>query len=87
MATTLLATAAKSIAGTDSGVSRAVHARPHIRTNVSSNERWISLAAGGALSVLGFMGARSSILSSLLGGFLIYRAATGNCPMYQALEC
>ena len=46
MATTLLATAAKSIAGTDSGVSRAVHALPHIRTNVSSNERWISLAAG-----------------------------------------
>jgi len=85
MATTLLATAAKSIAGTDSGVSRAVHALPHIRTNVSSNERWISLAAGGALSVLGFDGRGPSILSSLLGGFLIYRAATGNCPMYQAL--
>jgi uncharacterized membrane protein len=58
---------------------------PHIRTNVSANERWLALAAGGAVSVLGFDGRGPSLLSSLLGGFLIYRAATGNCPVYQAL--
>ncbi len=85
MATTLLATAAKSIAGTDSGVARAVDALPHIRTNLSSNERWLSLAGGGALSVLGFDGRGPSLLSGLVGGYLIYRAATGNCVMYQAL--
>jgi uncharacterized membrane protein len=85
MATTLLAAAAKSAAGPDSRVARAVNALPHIRTNVSSAERWVSLAAGGALSVLGFDGRGPSLLSSLLGGFLLYRAATGNCPGYQAL--
>ena len=85
MATTLLATAAKSIAGTDSGVARAVEALPHIRTNLSSNERWLSLAGGGALSVLGFDGRGPSLLSSLVGGYLLYRAATGNCMLYQAL--
>jgi uncharacterized membrane protein len=85
MATTVLAAAAKSAAGTDSGVARAINALPHIRTNVSANERWLALAAGGAVSVLGFDGRGPSLLSSLLGGFLIYRAATGNCPVYQAL--
>jgi uncharacterized membrane protein len=85
MATTLFATAAKSIAGTNSGVARAVDHLPHIRTNLSSNERWLSLAAGGALSALGFDGRGPSLLSGLLGGYLVYRAATGNCMMYQAL--
>jgi uncharacterized membrane protein len=85
MATTVLAAAAKSVANPNSGVARAVNALPHIRTNVSANERWLALAAGGAVSALGFDGRGPSLLSSLLGGFLIYRAATGNCPVYQAL--
>jgi uncharacterized membrane protein len=85
MATTVLAAAAKSVAGPDSGLARAVNALPHIRTNVSANERWLALAAGGAVSVLGFDGRGPSLLSSLLGGFLLYRAASGNCPIYQAL--
>jgi uncharacterized membrane protein len=84
MATTLLATATKSAAGTDSTVARAVNKLPLIRTNVSSNERWLSLAAGGALSALGLKGRGPSLLSTLVGGYLLYRAATGNCPMYQA---
>jgi uncharacterized membrane protein len=85
MATTLLATAAKSVAGIDSGISRAVDALPDLRTNLSSSERWLSLAAGGALSALGFDGRGPSLTSALVGGYLIYRAATGNCMMYQAL--
>lgn len=85
MATTVLATAAKSIAGPGSGVARAVNALPHIRTNVSANERWLSLAAGGALSILAFTGRGPTLLSTLAGGYLLYRAATGNCPMYQVL--
>jgi uncharacterized membrane protein len=85
MATTVLAAATKSIAGHDSGIARAVNALPHIRTNVSSGERWLALGVGGALSVLGFDGRGPSLLSSLAGGYLLYRAATGNCLLYQAL--
>jgi uncharacterized membrane protein len=85
MATTLLATAAKSLAGSDSGIGRAVDALPHLRTNLSSSERWLSLAAGGALSALGFDGRGPSLLSGLVGGYLIYRAASGNCFLYQSL--
>jgi uncharacterized membrane protein len=85
MATTLLAAAAKSAAGPNSSVARAVNALPQIRTNLSSAERWVSLAAGGALTALGFTGRGPTLLSSLLGGYLIYRAATGNCVGYQLL--
>src|SRR5437868_4315460 len=85
MATTLLAVTTKSLAGPDSGVARAVNALPHIRTNVSSAERWASLAAGSALSIFGFNGRGPTLASTLTGGYLIYRAATGNCVGYQVL--
>jgi uncharacterized membrane protein len=85
MASTLLTTAVKSVAGPESGVGRAIDRLPEARTNVSSAERWISLVGGGALMVLGFDGRGPSLLSALLGGGLIYRAATGHCPVYQAL--
>ncbi|WP_439621268.1 SRPBCC family protein [Gemmata sp.] len=85
MATTLLAAAAKSAAGPRSAVARAVDALPQARTNVSAPERVVSLVAGGALAALGFDGRGPSVLSSLVGGYLLYRAATGNCPAYQAL--
>lgn len=86
MATTLAAAATKSIAGPDSAVGRAVrHYAPFTPTNVSSNERWLSLAVGGCLSVCGFDGRGPGLMSTLVGGFLLYRAATGNCPGYQLL--
>ena len=85
MATTLLAAATKSAAGTDSGVAHAVDKLPHLRTNVSANERWLALAAGGALVGLGATGRTPTLVSLLGGGFLLYRAITGNCPVYQAL--
>jgi uncharacterized membrane protein len=85
MATTLLAAATKSVAGTDSGVARAVDKLPHIRTNVSSNERWLSLAAGSALIGLGVSGRLPMLWSSLGGTYLLLRAATGNCMLYQTL--
>jgi len=84
VATTLLAAATKSAAGPDSAVARVVDKLPQVRTNVSSPERWVSLAAGGALAVFGF-GRGPTVLSSLLGAGLIYRGATGNCMLYQAL--
>jgi uncharacterized membrane protein len=85
MAATLLSVAAKSAAGRDSAVARAVDALPQVRTNLSSAERWVSLAAGGALFGLGFDGKGPGLASSLVGGYLLYRALTGNCLAYQAL--
>lgn len=85
MASTLLTTTVKSVAGTDSGIARAVNKLPPMRTNVSSNERWLSLVAGGALIGLGVTGRTPTLLSSLGGAYLLLRAATGNCMLYQAL--
>jgi len=85
MASTLFATAMKSAAGPGSGVARAVNRLPHLRTNVSGNERWLSLVAGGTLLALGATGRTPTLLSSLVGGGLILRAMTGNCPLYQTL--
>lgn len=83
MASTLLAVAAKSVAGPQSAVSNAVDRLPVLRTNVSSTERWASLAGGVALT--GYGAAKGGLLPTLLGGFLLYRSATGHCPVSQAL--
>jgi len=85
MATTLLAVAVKSAVGPDSGLARAVNKLPQVRTNVSNNERWLSLLAGGTIAGLGLCGRANPVLSTILGTGLLYRAATGNCPCYQAL--
>lgn len=85
MAATVLSTAIKSAAGHDSGIARAIDRLPSLRTNVSANERWLALAAGGALVGLGAAGKTPPLASVLFGGFLLHRAATGNCPLYQAL--
>ncbi len=85
MASTLLATTVKSAVGTDSSIARAVNWLPQALTNVSSNERWLSLAAGGAIAGLCLTGHAPRLLSTILGTGLIYRGLTGNCPCYQAL--
>ena len=85
MATTLFAVAAKSAAGPDSRVTHAVQALPKIPTNVADLERAGSAALGGAVAALGFDGKGPGVASLLAGGYLLYRAATGNCPVYQAL--
>ena len=85
MAATLLTTALKSAAGTDSGVARAVNKLPPMRTNVSANERWLSLIAGGVVTGLCLTGRAPRLLSTLAGSYLVLRAMTGNCMLYQAL--
>ena len=85
MATTLLTAAIKSAAGLDSGVARAAKRLPTTFTNVSSIERWASLLAGGFLTTCGVSAKGPGLVSLLTGGYLLYRAATGNCPAYQAL--
>ncbi|GGR34884.1 SRPBCC family protein [Deinococcus ruber] len=54
-------------------------------TNVNQQQRIISGAAGGVLALLGarkrgFLG----LLMAAAGGYLVYRAATGNDPVMQA---
>jgi len=53
-------------------------------TNVSELERWLSLAGAGWLCGFGFSGRGPSLLSMLAGSYLVYRAASGHCPLYQA---
>jgi uncharacterized membrane protein len=77
--------ATKSAAGPDSTVARVTDYAPPLRSNVSNLERWISLGAGSALVANGALGKHLNLLSLIAGGFLVYRAATGNCPAYQAL--
>ncbi|MGH7769001.1 MAG: SRPBCC family protein, partial [Candidatus Binatia bacterium] len=53
-------------------------------TNVGAVERWLSLAAAAFLLI---SGARKRSAPFLLGGgALLYRAATGFCPVYHALQ-
>ena len=54
--------------------------------NVSEGERMVSLASGAILAVLG-LGRRdlTGLLIAGVGGGLLYRGATGQCSMYQAL--
>ncbi len=54
--------------------------------NITTTERWVSLAVGGALT-LAAARQRSPVGLALAlgGGYLIYRGATGRCPLYNAL--
>jgi uncharacterized membrane protein len=53
-------------------------------TNVGPVERYISLLAGSALLVSGLQ--RRSLALLLGGGAMLYRGATGFCPVYKTLE-
>ena len=54
--------------------------------NVAEIERWASLIGGGALLLYGLKRWSANRLPiALLGWSLIYRGATGYCPMYKAL--
>jgi uncharacterized membrane protein len=85
MPTTLLNVAAKSAAGPDSTVARALDYAPAAPTNVGETERLVSGLVGGALCTLGFTGRGPGLLSAIVGGSLLYRAITGNCMGYRML--
>jgi uncharacterized membrane protein len=60
------------------------HYRP---INVGDNERIISVAGGGALSIYGLKrGGFRGLLMTIAGASLIYRGATGHCNLYKALS-
>jgi uncharacterized membrane protein len=55
--------------------------------NVGETERYTSIASGAVVALFGL--ARRDPLGLVLagvGGALLYRGATGNCPLYSALE-
>jgi hypothetical protein len=57
-----------------------------MHTNVGRTERIASLAAG-ALALVGFLRGRSAarLPLALAGGALLFRGATGHCPINSAL--
>src|SRR3954451_16196562 len=57
------------------------------RVNVGEKERNVSMAAGAIVAVQGLSrGTLSGLLSAAVGGYLIYRGATGHCPLYRGLD-
>lgn len=62
------------------------HRRPS-RVNVGPKERDVSMAAGAILGVLGLSrGSLPGLIEAAVGGFMIYRGATGHCAVYDALK-
>jgi uncharacterized membrane protein len=60
--------------------------QPRSEQNVSDGERWFSMIAGAALAAAGLSGrGKTSWLTALVGGGLIYRGVTGHCHTYAAL--
>jgi uncharacterized membrane protein len=56
------------------------------KTNLSNPERWFSVVAGAAVAAYGLTRRSiSGLVLAGLGGSLVYRGATGHCPMYGAL--
>jgi uncharacterized membrane protein len=56
-------------------------ARSH---NMSETERWLSLAVGVGLLGLGLkQGIRDGLMLAVTGGALLYRGASGQCPLYK----
>ena len=52
--------------------------------NMGQAERWVSLVLGGGLLALGLkQGIRDGMVLAVTGGALLYRGATGQCPLYK----
>ncbi len=57
------------------------------RVNVGENERNVSMAAGAIVAFQGLSrGSVAGLIEAAVGGFLIYRGATGQCPVYESLH-
>ena len=56
------------------------------QTNVARPERWLSVISGSALAAYGLkMRSIPGLVLSGIGGALVWRGATGHCPIYGAL--
>lgn len=54
-------------------------------SNVSAIERWGSLALGLGIAALGLRRWKSPVATLALGGLLLRRGFTGECPIYRKL--
>lgn len=64
----------------------AEHTITRAEKNVSEPERWVSVVAGSALAAYGLkMRSIGGAVLSVLGGALVWRGATGSCPLYGAM--
>jgi uncharacterized membrane protein len=62
-------------------------ARHIAKVNVGEKERDVSMAAGAILAAQGLSrGSVTGLLTAAVGGFMIYRGATGHCAVYEALD-
>ena len=60
--------------------------RPARRRNVGEIERWLCGIGGGALAIYGLSRqSLSGLALAAVGGSLVYRGASGHCPLYGAL--
>jgi len=70
---------------TDSGDS-ASSGQGALQKNVGDSERMVSVLSGAALALLGLSrGSVPGLVCAAVGGGLIYRGVSGNCPAYSAL--
>ena len=63
---------------------RPSHQNGSVETNIGPVERYVSLFSGSALLLAGMRRGRLSMIMG--GGVLLYRGATGFCPVYSALN-
>jgi len=57
------------------------------KINVGENERNVSMAAGAILTLQGLSrGTLVGWATAAVGGFMLYRGATGHCAMYEAMQ-
>ena len=55
-------------------------------TNVNHRERWFSVVTGAALAAYGLTRRSvAGVLAAAAGGVMLWRGATGHCPLYDAL--
>jgi uncharacterized membrane protein len=60
--------------------------RAQASTNVAEPERWLSVVAGSAIAAYGLTRRSiTGVVMAALGGALVWRGATGNCPVYEQL--
>lgn len=58
----------------------------HQKLNVGNTERIISAFGGGFLLFDALAKRNISILEALVGGYMLFRGATGYCPLHSAIE-
>src|SRR5687768_6487435 len=56
----------------------------NLPVNVGSKERIISATLGAFIFTRGIR--KFSLFQTLLGGYMVYRGATGHCPAYESLQ-